>query len=300
MARKRAKSSSAKVPKVSQSKRKRSAGDSKAVVHPEIHVYGADSRVCLTNSKGRATPKNRSRAELVVDTHRGFVPLWSQGVTLRWRINEPSVDLVEDSNRKRRSIRELFGEALLRWGDATPVAFQEDDDNWDFEFVLSPADNCFGNACTLARAFFPDSGRHDLLLYPRLFDEPIEEQIETFMHELGHVFGLRHFFANVDETEFPSAIFGTHRRFTIMNYGEESVFTEYDKADLATLYSRVWSGDLIQIGGTPIVQFRPFHEFQNALREPDSAFESGQTRLGGMQKTDHAIRDLLIQLLRER
>lgn len=61
------------------------------------------------------------------------------------------------------------------------------------------ADQCNAFGCILASAFFPDAGRHDLNLYPKLFTLGREEQVETFIHEIGHVFGLRHFFANVSE-----------------------------------------------------------------------------------------------------
>lgn len=48
------------------------------------HVYG-ERRRCVTDTRGFDTPDNLSMTELRVDTHSGFVPLWAQGVTLRWR-----------------------------------------------------------------------------------------------------------------------------------------------------------------------------------------------------------------------
>ena len=80
------------------------------------------------------------------------------------------------------------------------------------------------------------------------------------MHEIGHVFGLRHFFANISENEWPSQIFGTHSAFSIMNYGHDSVLTPKDKSDLKRLYQLAWSGKLTHINGTPIRLMRPYHE----------------------------------------
>ena len=48
---------------------------------------------------------------------------------------------------------------------------------------------------------------------------PVNEQVETLVHEIGHVFGLRHIFALISETEWPAEIFGKQVKFSIMNYG---------------------------------------------------------------------------------
>ena len=71
----------------------------------------------------------------------------------------------------------------------------------------------------LASAFFPDAGRHPLTIYPRMFTQSRKEQVDTLIHEIGHTFGLRHFFAQVSESAWPSVVFGTHQAFSIMNYG---------------------------------------------------------------------------------
>ena len=44
-----------------------------------------------------------------------------------------------------------------------------------------------------------------------------------------------------------------------MNYGNQSVLTTDDKADLKRLYQLAWSGQLTQINGTPIKFVKPFH-----------------------------------------
>ncbi len=72
---------------------------------------------------------------------------------------------------------------------------------------MQPADNCNTTGCVLASAFFPDSGQHKLLIYPKMFEQTRKEQVDTLIHEIGHTFGLRHFFADVSESRaiaFPS------------------------------------------------------------------------------------------------
>jgi Metallo-peptidase family M12B Reprolysin-like len=92
-----------------------------------------------------------------------------------------------------------------------------------------------------------------------MFSQDGEEQVETLIHEIGHIFGLRHFFAQVSETAWPSVVFGKHKKFSIMNYGQDSKLTEHDKADLKKLYQMAWAGELTQINGTPVKFVEPFH-----------------------------------------
>jgi hypothetical protein len=224
----------------------------------QVHVLG-DGIICDTESRGHATPEGRSPLEIVVDATEGFIPLWAKNTTLRWRFQERSLNLFESPASAKNQIRELLGECLLKWGDAAPVKFSEQNDTWDFEIVVRNANNCSPSGCVLASAFFPDSGRHQLRLYPMMFTQDKKEQIDTLIHEIGHIFGLRHFFAKISETQWASEIFGEHNKFSIMNYGQLSMLTEADKNDLKRLYQMVWSGQLTNINGTPIRLVQPFH-----------------------------------------
>jgi hypothetical protein len=222
---------------------------------PDVHVYGKGF-VCATEDTGR--PKNRdvSINEIVVG-HGSSIPLWEAGVTLHWRFHERSFRAFADPAAAKAQIRALLQKALDLWGDAKPVQFVERKNGWDFEVVLRNSDECGVLGCVMATAFFPDSGRHKLIIYPLMLQQIEEDQIGTLVHELGHVFGLRHFFAGVSETQIPSQVFGTHVKFTIMNYGADSVLSDADKSDLASLYERARSGALRAINGTPIKLFRP-------------------------------------------
>lgn len=235
--------------------------DTKVALERVSHVY-CGGAVCETDSRGFANPRNRSPLELVVDASKGFIPLWDQEVTLNWRFNEQSLEFFLDQDAIKDYVRNLLGEALLAWGPAVPVRFSETSEPWDFEIAVRNIDNCSPLGCTVARAFFPDAGQHDLVLFPGLFRETRSVQIEIMAHELGHIFGLRHFFAQVSETAFPAEIFGTHQRFSIMNYGEDMKLTETDIEDLRSLYQQVWSGKLTNINGTPIRLMRPFSHFR--------------------------------------
>ena len=225
----------------------------------EVHIY-ANGAVCATDALGHSTPKAMSRVQIRVDATEGFIPLWDRNVQLRWRFNEKSLLRFTNPAAAADALRQLFGEAVLAWDYACPVTFTEKQDAWDFEFAVSGSDDCSAYGCTLAKAFFPDSGRHTLYVYPKLFEQTPTEQVETLVHELGHVFGLRHFFANITETRWASEHFGENSEFTIMNYGEKSSLTSADKRDLKSLYDQVWDGRMTHINETPIRLVRPFSE----------------------------------------
>jgi hypothetical protein len=225
---------------------------------PDVHIFGNGFK-CDTEVRGHTTPQGRSPLEIVVDASEGFIPLWEKNTTLRWRFRESTMKYFKSPATAKTEIRKLLGEALLAWGDAAPVKFTERTDVSDFEIVMKKNDDCDASGCVLASAFFPDAGRHQLTIYPKMFTQTREEQVETLVHEIGHVFGLRHFFAKLSETAWPSEIFGVHKPFSIMNYGGQSVLTADDRADLKRLYQLVWAGQLTQINGTPIKLVKAFH-----------------------------------------
>lgn len=223
-----------------------------------VHVIKPGIR-CDTEQRGHERPSGMSIEEIVVDASQGFIPLWERGTMLRWRFRESSFARFQDPSAAKSAVQRLFGNAVLAWGDAAPIKFSKQKDAWDFEIVMKASDDCDANGCVLASAFFPDSGQHQLLIYPKMFEQSESEQVETLVHEIGHIFGLRHFFAQISETKWASEIFGEHQKFTIMNYGPDSHLNASDKADLRRLYELAWSGKLEEINGTRIKFVRPFH-----------------------------------------
>ena len=205
---------------------------------PLVHEYGKGT-ICTTDSMGAPTPGGRSPLDLVVDASEGFIPLWKENRVLMWKFDEQSLSFYNNPEGIKTYVRGLFADAMVLWGEAAPIRFSENSDASDFKLAISAQDNCNPRGCTLARAFFPDSGRHDLLLFPKMFEQSRKEQVDTMLHEIGHVFGLMHFFAQISEDRWPSEVFGVHNPFSIMNYGASSELTTQDKSDLSRLYQSV-------------------------------------------------------------
>lgn len=221
-----------------------------------IHVFRGHT--CDTERRGRPTPDGKSPLELVLDASDGFIPVWEPNCTLRWRFQERSLIRYLYPEQIKAAIRNLMAQAIAAWGDAAPVRFKEDTEAWDFEIAVRDADQCSPMGCTLASAFFPDQGQHELVIYPLMFRQEPQEQLETMAHEIGHIFGLRHFFAVTRETAWPVQIFGEQREVSIMNYGDLSQLTDTDRADLKRFYELVWTGELKEINRVPIRPMKPF------------------------------------------
>jgi hypothetical protein len=235
-------------------------------VEPQMHVYGPNAQCITDTSLGKATPQDRrDPLELVLGVGgpgEGMIPLWAEDTTLRWRFRERSLALFEDPEGAKSFIQELVASALLLWGDGAPVRFAyREDSSWDFEIAMNWVSDCVvsdgGRGCVLASAFFPARAQETLWLYPELFEQSAQEMIETIVHELGHCFGLRHYFAPEREPDWPAVVYGEHEPFSIMNYGSQSVLTDNDRADLKRLYQAAWGGELKEINGLPIRLVKP-------------------------------------------
>ncbi|WP_298332329.1 hypothetical protein [Asticcacaulis sp.] len=58
---------------------------------------------------------------------------------------------------------------------------------------------------------------------------------------------------------WPALVFGEHRPFSIMNYGDNCQLTDQDRLDLKRLYTVAWLGELKEINGTQTRFVRPYH-----------------------------------------
>ncbi|QDU23395.1 reprolysin-like metallopeptidase [Urbifossiella limnaea] len=215
-------------------------------------VAAAPPGVVVCSTEQRTDPN----LPIVVGGEAPEVRLWVAGTVLRWRCRKASFVFFSEPKKAMDGVKKLVTKAMGAWGAAAPVKLAYDEDDWDFEVVMNPADNRVGGGYTLARAFFPGGAQRMLMLYPRLFSLPETGVVATLCHELGHVFGLRHFFA-VEQEGGTAVPFGEHRPKTIMNYGPNSTLTAADKADLARLYKEARAGTLTKLGRWPVKLVKP-------------------------------------------
>jgi len=68
---------------------------------PHVHILRKGFR-CVTDKAGKPVPNGRSNLELVVDASEGFIPLWAQGVILRWQFADGTLERSETRSRRVR------------------------------------------------------------------------------------------------------------------------------------------------------------------------------------------------------
>ncbi len=129
--------------------------------------------------------------QLFIGVARGSLCLWESGSTINWIARMDGYP----SHRHAMEAASALFKATNRWNTAM-------DGRVRFQYVTRFDDACFqlvygGNrGAVFASAFFPDQWRNSLnTLY--VFDAQFTQKnrpyiVNTFLHELGHVLGLRH------------------------------------------------------------------------------------------------------------
>jgi hypothetical protein len=219
----------------------------------QVHII-KPGFACKTESRARS--RAEIEASLVVGATDGSISLWKENQVLYWRFDEVSLRPFRNSAKIMEIIQKMLFGAIGAWGDSAPIRFKENTDVYDFQVSVMTADLRQGSGLVAASSFFPGDGRKSKLrLYPTFFrsdDLTDNERLETLIHELGHIFGLRHFFAAENDPLFSGGVFGVHNKLTIMNYGANSKLTNDDKNDLKSLYKAAWTGNLTNVNRTPI------------------------------------------------
>jgi hypothetical protein len=127
----------------------------------------------------------------------------------------------------------------------------------DAAFVLTYAENI--NPGVLAEAFFPNSADLNVLnVYPGSFEEGAIQYLKNiFLHELGHVLGLRHEFAPEKESDMKSVQVGPRNPTSVMGYEFPPILqdTDIESAQAFYHFPGKYLGVLQKSGTLPIVDY---------------------------------------------
>lgn len=156
------------------------------------------------------------------------IPRWEKGSILTY-----SVDSRSFPRRQDRLLAETaLAQATKPWNDMNlGITLQPamKGKTAVFDLVFSP--NASKSDRTLARAFPPDAPIEDrkLVVYARQFDPVyVDSMANTFLHEIGHILGLRHEF----EEQLPSILFGEANALSVMNYLGHPTLLHIQQTDL--------------------------------------------------------------------
>ncbi|KAI1392587.1 uncharacterized protein F4822DRAFT_441479 [Hypoxylon trugodes] len=186
----------------------------------------------------RCATQSRSISSVFVNVRdQGCIHRWAPGSIITYNVNYRSFFTPSDATHAIKCIEEaakLWNERLKpkavqfqRVPDDKPAVFQVMFERW------SP-----GKQSELARAFFPGDVPEEqfLKVYSPSFNKEegnYDYLANVFCHELGHVLGLRHEFAQAspEEKQEPSLLLGERNRLSIMNYHDHPRMMQIQESD---------------------------------------------------------------------
>lgn len=175
------------------------------------------------------------------------IPRWERGSILTYSVDSRSFPRRQDCLLAETAL----AQATRPWNDMNlGITLQPvmKDKTAVFKLVFSP--DVSKSDRTLARAFPPDAPIEDrkLVVYARQFDPVyVDSMANTFLHEIGHILGLRHEF----QEKLPSILFGEANGQSVMNYLGHPSLLHIQQTDFTwTKEFYAFNGRLL--GGLPI------------------------------------------------
>ncbi|KAL7948360.1 hypothetical protein V8C42DRAFT_342404 [Trichoderma barbatum] len=219
-----------------------------AMLHPSSSALLAvpQSRyTCMTEEKLPIRPSQKSDPFSLWIGLYGDIPRWKKGQVVQFAALAGGYPTPEHATFAAYKLNL----AAMEWNSL--------DIGVTFKWVTDIEDACFvltyggDEGSTLARAFFPnDKDLNALFVYQRAFDEKTSPyQSNIFLHELGHVLGLRHEFA---AKEGGAVKFGAANPKSVMSYVFPPNLQESDAASATAFYNMTGP-----VEGLEIVDWKP-------------------------------------------
>ncbi|KAI1380025.1 hypothetical protein F4677DRAFT_302085 [Hypoxylon crocopeplum] len=203
------------------------------------------------------TEPNSTSSIFVGVKHGGKIHRWVPGSTITFNANCESFPDLPYATYAARCLERAANE----WHkDDLGVQFRRVPDDKPAVFQLMYSSQAYSDD-EVASAFFPSDppAKRQLYVYGKAFSKDNHEWMtNAFCHELGHIIGLRHEFAQLHERDLPSKQLGKTNRLSIMNYfGHLSQFriqdTDYDGV------RRLYKLNKGEYHGYKLVDVKPTH-----------------------------------------
>jgi hypothetical protein len=180
----------------------------------------------------------------------------------RWRVTGGNTKLqyyVKTESFPTAAVAKLAGEKLQEAADewnsiGFGITISQAPDKKSAHFDLVYQTSGPETEGTLAQAFFPHEVEQDVVVFGFAFDRENKDILKNvFLHELGHVLGLRHEFAITKEGE-GAVLFGAVNPISVMSYTFPPKIQQSDKDGIKAFYKENTGA---MIGGKPITDFIP-------------------------------------------
>lgn len=212
----------------------------------QVELFVADSKyICTTQASMPLHPAKLDPASIWVGLF-GNVPRWKKGVTVNYAAYARGYPT--DAQAVFAAYR--LWDAVKIWNSHNVgVQFKWVGNLNDAAFVLAYGGD---GGSTLARAFFPNSDNlNTIFVYKKAFEPAfINYMVNIFLHELGHVLGLRHEFA---DQEGGAVQWGPRNPASVMSYRFPPQIQPSDIRDAKSFYN--YTGT--HIGSYPILDKYP-------------------------------------------
>ncbi|KAL6794416.1 hypothetical protein J3E68DRAFT_406744 [Trichoderma sp. SZMC 28012] len=208
-----------------------------------LHTFVAKYR-CATEAYG-CTEVRVGKGE--------YIPRWRKGSELTYTINEDSFPTLAEAVQ----VKAAMPTAISMWKSIGPrFKYLEVDNNDSATFVITYCRH--GPRNIYASSFFPDQSPGELLVYNLALSNAIHLP-NILAHEVGHILGLRHEFADEYHREgkiLPCVLLGEKNPRSIMNYYEDPGQLQVSEQDLRGLKELYECNDG-SYEGLPIYDFDP-------------------------------------------
>ncbi|RFN48797.1 matrix metalloproteinase-11 [Fusarium flagelliforme] len=180
-----------------------------------------------------------------------IIPRWTNSTTIKWFIRADKFP----SDEEAAIAASALDAAANEWNAVNfGVTVYQTTDKKEANFNLVYRDNPPDRPTVLARAFFPHQEDRDVVVFKYGMDAKNRYRLKNvFLHELGHVFGLRHEFAIVKEGRGAKRFMNENKE-SVMAYNKIPTVQESDREEIRAFYQLENGAD---VDGSPVTDYVP-------------------------------------------
>jgi hypothetical protein len=216
----------------------------------------------VSNLDGTTGDNAPDKPDSLVIGYGPIIPRWDvtppDGRKLQYLVRE---DTFPDATKAQYAAKE-FQTAADTWAELqTGLTFSQTTDRDSANFYLVYKVNSRFEEGVLAQAFFPHEVDQDVIVYSYAFEGQNKSILkEIFLHEIGHIFGLRHEFAIEGDNDGHEAegegakLFMEKNEYSVMSYKFPPRLQDSDRTQTVEFYKLPLG---YMLDGSPVTDYQP-------------------------------------------